>query len=233
MAEKGDDPKLLFEGDFIVAQTEVIFFKKKKKKSKQKQQRCILLITREQVALTNPSTNKAVVMFPRNTIVDYRSNVDGDIYKLQLSVQIGHKVHQLCIEFPTEDAQIQRDKFLEHFKEDKDKPMDNTPQPPNQQNGNKHQREKPQINGNTHQSTTNGNNHKHQNGNNHHQTSNQNGNRSSNGTSFCILYHFSYILVTKIKNQSLHQMPCNYPLNDKSDRDEVKKESMKEWMRKH
>ena len=114
-----------------MAQTEVIFFKKKKgkKKKKNKPQRCILLITRDQVALTNPSTNKAVVMFPRNTITNFRHNdindADFDQYKLELSVLIGDKTHILCIEFPTDDAEQQRTNFIKHFTEDKAKPIPN------------------------------------------------------------------------------------------------------------
>lgn len=129
MAAGDQSIKLLFEGDFIVAQTEVIFFKKKKskKKKKNKPQRCILLITRDQVALTNPNTNKPVVMFPRNTITNFRHNdvndVDFDQYKLELSVLIGDKTHILCIEFPTDDAQQQRSEFIKHFTEDKAKPI--------------------------------------------------------------------------------------------------------------
>eukprot|EP00484_Ammonia_sp_Unknown_P014884 CAMPEP_0197076560 /NCGR_PEP_ID=MMETSP1384-20130603/212180_1 /TAXON_ID=29189 /ORGANISM="Ammonia sp." /LENGTH=944 /DNA_ID=CAMNT_0042515419 /DNA_START=29 /DNA_END=2863 /DNA_ORIENTATION=- len=127
MAEEHEESHL-FEGDFIIAQSEVIFFKqkasaaKKKKKKEPKKQRCILLITRESVALTNPAQDhKPVVKFPRNTISDmiFNQNEESHFkeYKIRLTVNIGNGQYWICLEFPTEDAEQQRSKFIVHFQE--------------------------------------------------------------------------------------------------------------------
>eukprot|EP01084_Bolivina_argentea_P137540 242251_1 len=115
----------VFRGDFIVAQTEVIFFRRKKKK-KPTPKRSILLITHDTVALTDPNKDgKPILMFPRNTITNFRHNTDDTQYKLEVSVWIKDKTHELCIEFPTDDAKQQRDIFIKHFENDKAKPIPN------------------------------------------------------------------------------------------------------------
>jgi len=114
----------LYEGDFIIAQTPVIFFLKKKKKQ-QTPQRLVLLMTKDTAALVQPDkSQKAVVKFPRNTVIDVSYNLnqaDDFQYKLQLTVFINNKARVLCIEFPGSDACEQRELFVQHFESDKQK----------------------------------------------------------------------------------------------------------------
>eukprot|EP01083_Nonionella_stella_P294191 1000320_1 len=103
--------------------------RKKRKKKQPTPQRCVLLITSDTVALTDPHKDgKPVLMFPRNTITDFKFNSNTDThfdqYKLEISVWIKDKTHELCIEFPTDDAEHQRDIFIKHFTTDKAKPID-------------------------------------------------------------------------------------------------------------
>ena len=134
-------------GEFIICQTEVIFFKKRKKKKKQASPQCAnLLLTSNNVSLVDSKTNRDRLMFPRNVLIDFRfnKNTDPDFkqYKLELSVWIKEKRHEICIEFPTDDAEQQRDKFIEHFTKDKAKPIENYPL---ESDGPNNQKQKPQI----------------------------------------------------------------------------------------
>eukprot|EP01083_Nonionella_stella_P002350 6775_1 len=114
----------VFKGDLIVTQSEVLFFKKKKKKKKTPTPtRCILLATNNYVAFTqNNADHTEILGFATNTITDFTytqpTQPDSNPYKLEISVFIKHKTHQLCIEFPTHNgnnAEKERDKFIQYF----------------------------------------------------------------------------------------------------------------------
>lgn len=117
-------------GELIICQTEVKFFKKKKKK--QALPKCgNLLLTKNYVSLINSKTNSDELMYQRNLLVDFKynqnSDSDSEQYKLDLSVWVKEKIHEICIEFQTNDAKQQRNEFISHFIEDKAKPIDNYP----------------------------------------------------------------------------------------------------------
>jgi len=125
MADDDIGANQLFNGEFILHQAEVIFFKKKKKSKKKKQpsrQRAILLITKSDVGLNDPTKNdKTLIKFARDLIVDHRHNpnLDGaNLYKLELDVNVAGKIYTLFIEFPSATAHQDRFNFIQLFDSD-------------------------------------------------------------------------------------------------------------------